>query len=59
MVKEGQAKAVKEWSIPENRKQLQWFLGFANCYRWFIRDFSQMVTPLISPTSPLVRFHWN
>ncbi|KAI3353355.1 hypothetical protein L3Q82_019890 [Scortum barcoo] len=34
-------RAVAEWPIPTNRKLLQRFLGFANFYRRFIRNYSQ------------------
>lgn len=32
--------AERDWPIPENRKALQHFLGFANFYRRFIRGYS-------------------
>lgn len=32
--------AVLDWPVPTNRKQLQRFLGFANFYRRFIKDYS-------------------
>ena len=38
-------KAVVEWPIPDSRKALQRFLGFANFYRHFIRNFSQLAAP--------------
>ena len=38
--------AVLDWSIPENLKDIQSFLGFANFYKRFIRDFSKMAAPL-------------
>ena len=38
--------AVFDWSIPENLKDIQSFLGFANFYKRFIRDFSKMAAPL-------------
>ena len=34
--------AVFDWSIPENLKNIQSFLGFANFYKRFIRDFSKI-----------------
>lgn len=66
LVEEGQVhsdpenvRAVVEWPIPENKKQLQRFLGFANFYRRFIRNFSHVVAPLTSLTSPTVKFIWT
>lgn len=38
----GKRRAVKEWSIPENIKDLQHFLGFANFQRCFIHHFSHL-----------------
>lgn len=52
-------KAVAEWPMPSTRKQLQQFLGFANFYRRFIQDFSQVVAPLTRLTSPKVPFQWS
>uniref|UniRef100_A0A3Q2NMV4 DUF4939 domain-containing protein n=1 Tax=Fundulus heteroclitus TaxID=8078 RepID=A0A3Q2NMV4_FUNHE len=34
-------KAVQDWPVPETRRELQQFLGFANFYRRFIRGYSQ------------------
>jgi RNase H-like domain found in reverse transcriptase/Integrase zinc binding domain/Reverse transcriptase (RNA-dependent DNA polymerase) len=45
----GKVKAVKEWKSPKNKKELQSFLGFANFYRKFIKDFAEdslAITPL-------------
>ena len=33
-------KAVKEWKTPTKLKEVESFLGFANFYRWFIKNFS-------------------
>ena len=51
-------KAVAEWPTPTSRKQLQRFLGFANFYRRFIRDYSRVATPLTQLTSVKVPFVW-
>ena len=48
-------KAVAEWPRPTNLKQLQRY-GFVNFYRRFIRDYSWVAVPLISPSSP---FSWT
>ncbi|CAM4667952.1 unnamed protein product [Leuciscus chuanchicus] len=52
-------KAVVEWPIPDSRKALQRFLGFANFYRRFIRNFSQLAAPLTALTSPKTTFRWS
>lgn len=44
--------AVLNWPVPVNRKQLQSFLGFANFFRRFIRDYSKIAAPLTCLTSP-------
>lgn len=52
-------KAVADWPIPSSRKQLQRFLGFANFYRRFIKNFSRVVAPLTKLTSPSKQFCWT
>ncbi|KAI2645310.1 Transposon Tf2-6 polyprotein [Labeo rohita] len=44
--------AVRAWPLPTSLKQLQRFLGFANFYRRFIRDFSSTAAPLTALTKP-------
>lgn len=51
--------AVVNWPNPESRKALQRFLGFANFYRRFIRNFSQLAAPLTSLTSSKTTFRWS
>lgn len=51
--------AVLEWPVPDCRKQLQRFLGCANFYRCFIRNYSTVVTPLTSLTSSKKPFVWS
>jgi len=38
-------KTIRDW-LPTKPKDLQKFLGFANFYRRFIRDFSKIAMPL-------------
>ena len=43
-------KAVTDWEIPKNVRHVQSFLGFANFYRRFIRDYSSSASPLYKLT---------
>ncbi len=52
-------KAVVDWPTPDSRKALQRFLGFANFYRRFIRNFSQLAAPLTALTSTKTAFRWS
>lgn len=52
-------KAVSEWPTPTSRRELQQFLGFANFYRRFIRNFSSLTSPLSALTSSKCTFKWN
>ncbi len=38
-------RAVIDWPVPDSRVTLQRFLGFANYYRRFIRDFICVACP--------------
>lgn len=51
--------AVTSWPVPDTRKQLQRFLGFANFYRRFIRGYSTVAAPLTALTSSKVQFRWS
>jgi len=37
---------VLSWLAPQNIKEVQKFLGLANYYRWFIKDFAKIAAPL-------------
>jgi len=51
--------AIVNWPTPINLKQIQGFVGFANFYRRFIRDFSRIVRPLTLLTKKDILFVWN
>jgi hypothetical protein len=38
--------AVKLWALPKNLRNVCAFIGFANFYRWFIKDFAKIARPL-------------
>uniref|UniRef100_A0A8C1EY99 Gypsy retrotransposon integrase-like protein 1 n=1 Tax=Cyprinus carpio carpio TaxID=630221 RepID=A0A8C1EY99_CYPCA len=52
-------KAVVEWPSPDSRKAIQRFLGYANFYRRFICNFSQLAAPLTALTSTKTTFRWS
>ena len=42
---------VADWPAPQNKKEVQSFLGFTNFYQQFIQDFSHHAHPLFDLTS--------
>jgi hypothetical protein len=51
--------AFENWEAPEKLKEVLAFLGFANFYQRFIRNYSRIVQPLTKLTKKLVPFHWG
>ncbi|XP_051953921.1 uncharacterized protein LOC127623573 [Xyrauchen texanus] len=45
---EGKVTAVRSWPAPTTIKELQCFLGFANFYHHFIKNYSSLTSPLTS-----------
>ena len=41
---------VQKWAMPRKVKDIQEFLGFADCYRRFIKDCATLAVPLTSIT---------
>jgi len=56
---EEKIRTIKEWKEPTNVKGIQSFLGFANFYRHFIRDYSKITTPLSSLTRKEKEWEWG
>ena len=50
---------VAEWPQPKNKREVQSFLGFANFYRRFIKDFSHHARPLFDLTRNDQKWKWD
>jgi len=50
---------VHDWPTPENRTDVQAFIGFVNFYRRFIRDFSTIARPLFNLTRSDKAWNWD
>ncbi|CAI7807806.1 unnamed protein product [Closterium sp. NIES-54] len=51
--------AVRTWKTPENVKELQQFLGFANYYNQFVPQYAKIVTPLTNLLNKNTPFKWE
>ncbi len=47
-MEEEKIEAIRDWPEPQSVRAIQVFLGFANFYRRFIRNFSRIAAPLTS-----------
>ena len=48
--------AIREWARPESCSDVRRFVGLANYYRRFVRNFSALASPLTSLCSPQATF---
>ena len=51
--------AIMDWKAPTSAKGVLGFLGFANFYRRFIRDFSRIAAPLYGLVKKDTAFNWS
>ena len=51
--------AITNWPAPRNLRDLRDFLGFANFYRHFIKDFAKLARPLNNLTRKDAPWHWG
>ena len=51
--------AITSWQAPTSVKGVRSFLGFANFYRRFIKDFSEVTAPLTDLTKHDLPFTWS
>ena len=50
---------IKNWNTPENLKDVQAFIGFANFYRRFVKSFSKIAAPLTAMSKKITPFVWT
>ncbi|CAI7851259.1 unnamed protein product [Closterium sp. NIES-53] len=51
--------AVKKWKVPENVKELQQFIGFANYYNRFVSQYAKIAVPLTDLLKKDTPFKWD
>ena len=52
-------KAILEWEAPRSVKGVRSFLGFANFYRKFILQYSDIVRPILDLVKKDLAFKWT
>ena len=50
---------VVEWPVLKSVKNIQKFLGLANYYRWFVKDFAKIAKPLHEMTRKETKWNWG
>lgn len=55
----GKIVALKEYPVPKNVDETKRFVAFANYYRKFISNFSELATPLNKLCKKYARFDWT
>ena len=58
-VEEDKIRAIKEWPVPKNVRDIQSFLGACSYYRKFIKEFSKIAVPLTDLTRKGVEWRWR
>src|SRR6266702_3640653 len=56
---QGKIHAIKTWATPTNLREVRAIIGFANFYRRFIEDFSEICRPLHDLTKKDVPWCWT
>ena len=55
----GKINAIKEWPTPTKVKDIQTFLGFANFYRRFVKNFSMITKPMTALLQKDSKWSWG
>jgi hypothetical protein len=56
---EAKVQVIRDWPQPKKVKEVQSFLGFANFYRRFIANYSDLTVPLMRLTHKNAPWHWS
>ena len=56
---ENKVKAVKDFPVPKNVKQVRSFLGLSGYYRKFVKDYAKIASPLFKLTKKSEKFVWT
>ena len=55
----GKVQAIMEWSVPTKVTELRSFLGLANYYKRFIKEYSKMVSPFTDLLKKDNQWDWS
>jgi hypothetical protein len=58
IARQRKVEAIENYPRPINKKQLKSYLGMANYYRKFIRNFSRIAAPLYALLRASMSFEW-
>ena len=58
-IEKEKVQGVIEWPVPRNVKDVQKFLGLANYYRWFVKDFAKIAKPLHEIMRKEMKWSWG
>ena len=58
-IEKEKVQGVIEWSVPKSMKDVQKFLGLANYYRQFVKDFTKIAKLLHEMTRKETKWSWR
>jgi len=58
-IEKEKVQGVIEWLVPRSVKDVQKFLGLANYYRQFVKDFAKIAKPLHEMTRKEMKWSWG
>jgi len=58
-IKKKKVQGVVDWPVPKSIKNVQKFLGLANYYKWFVKDFTRVAKPLYEMMKKNTKWNWK